>query len=284
MATASTEPTESSDNTLPECLVFPARKEHTATVIISHGLGDSAKNFAYFLNDLKDHPDLGHVKFILPSAPIMSVTGMRGRSIPSWFNIYSFNYVNRSEDEVGLFRSVGWLKQLITNEETQHSIPSNRIVIGGLSQGGAISILTTLTIEKPLAGLFALSTYIPLRQKFPEASIIHPIIYPCPTSNYGRNIPILWCHGTGDQQVICKDWKQLAKTLAGQLSIPFVTSDHPQEFPTEDRGTNSKDSDGASQDKARLHFRSYEGMGHCTEESELLEVAGWIARRIPGEA
>ena len=86
-------------------------------------------------------------------------------SIFSRFDCYSFDYPNREEDEEGLYRAVNWINKLISIEETEHNIPSSQIIIGGLSQGGAVSLLTTITTKKPLAGLFALSTYIPLRKK-----------------------------------------------------------------------------------------------------------------------
>jgi Phospholipase/Carboxylesterase len=93
-------------------------------------------------------------------------------SIFSRFDCYSFDIPNRTEDKEGLFRAVNWVNKLISIEETEHNIPPNRIIIGGLSQGGAVSLLTTITIKKPLAGLFALSTYIPLRRKTPEVKIL----------------------------------------------------------------------------------------------------------------
>ena len=84
------------------------------------------------------------------------------------FDYYSFDIQNRTEDEEGLLKAVNWINELISIEETQHNIPPERIIIGGLSQGGAVALLTSITIKKPLAGLFALSTYVPLRGKVSE--------------------------------------------------------------------------------------------------------------------
>ena len=121
----------------------------------------------------------------------MSVTGNSGTVVPSWFvfippssssvhkyfsprlDCYSFDIPNRAEDEEGLYEAVNWINKLISTEETEHNIPSNRIIIGGLSQGGAVSFLTAITIKKPLAGLFALSAYIPLRRKTPEVILAY---------------------------------------------------------------------------------------------------------------
>ena len=79
------------------------------------------------------------------------------------------------EDEEGLYRAVNWINKLISIEEIEHNIPPNRIIIGGLSQGGAVSFLTTITTKKPLAGLFGLSTYIPLRRKTPEVILVESL-------------------------------------------------------------------------------------------------------------
>jgi len=114
----------------------------------------------------------------------MAVTGLNREIMPSWFDYYSFDIPNRAEDEKGLYSAVAWVNELISIEETQHHIPPERIIIGGLSQGGAVSLLTSITIQKPLAGLFALSTYIPLRKKTPE--ILTP---------FAKQIPIFWGHG-----------------------------------------------------------------------------------------
>ena len=121
----------------------------------------------------------------------MSVTGNSGLVMPSWFvwsspprfrcisifsrfDCYSFDIPNRAEDEEGLYRAVNWINKLISIEETEHNIPPKRIIIGGLSQGGAVSLLITITTKKPLADLFALSTYVPLRRKTSEVAITIP--------------------------------------------------------------------------------------------------------------
>jgi predicted esterase len=94
------------------------------------------------------------------------------------FDCYSFDIPNRPEDEAGLYRSAGQINDIISAEVKNHNIPSNRIIIGGLSQGSAVSVLTALTSTRPLAGVFVLSGYIPLRKKVKEAC---PILYQFPT-------------------------------------------------------------------------------------------------------
>jgi len=249
------------DPLLPQCVVYPSRTaQHTATVFFLHGLGDSAKNIGPFLEDLTQHPDLGHVKFILPTAPMMSVTGMLGRVIPSWFDCFSFDHATRKEDEPGLYQSAKWMHDLITKEEQEHGIPSNRIVIGGLSQGGSVAILTALTTEKPLGGLFALSTYVPLRRKTAEIA-----------TEFAKEMPIFWGHGMDDRQVDFTVWKDLAKVFAGQLGIPFISNDH-----SEMNGRDLQENGTVG-----LRFYSYEGLGHWFDEEELEDLAIWISILLP---
>lgn len=74
----------------------------------------------------------------------------------------------------------------IIDDEIKSGIPSDRIVLGGFSQGGALALYTALTMEKPLAGILALSSWLPLHKTFPEVL------------KGNKDIPILQCHGTAD--------------------------------------------------------------------------------------
>jgi predicted esterase len=97
------------------------------------------------------------------------------------FDCYSFDIPNRPEDEEGLYRAVGHINELVSLEMKNNNIPSDRIIIGGISQGSAVSILTALTSTRPFAGVFILSGYIPLRKKAKEAG---PFL--CYFNNYQR--------------------------------------------------------------------------------------------------
>ncbi|KDR78200.1 hypothetical protein GALMADRAFT_138326 [Galerina marginata CBS 339.88] len=186
---------------------------------------------------------------------------MDGRTVPSWFDCVSFDHATRTEDETGLHAAASRMHALISKEISDHGIPSERIVIGGLSQGGATSILTMLTSEKQLGGLFALSTYIPLRKKVPEFAT------PC-----AKATPILWSHGNADLQVNYDEWKGFARTLAEQLGIPF-------------RLTESVDvlkKDQFIQNGVQLEFHRYDDLGHFIDETELKNLGLWVSLRVPG--
>jgi predicted esterase len=88
----------------------------------------------------------------------------------SRFDVYGFGIFTRAEDEQSLLSAVSRLDALITAEIDDHGIPPERIVVGGLSQGGTLACLTALTTRKNLAGLFVLSAYVPLCRKTKEVS------------------------------------------------------------------------------------------------------------------
>lgn len=94
------------------------------------------------------------VSFIFPSAPSIPITINMGMRMPGWYDILSLSDINqRSEDEAGIKRSMEYFHGLI-KQEMDKGIPSNRIVIGGFSQGGAMSLLSGLTSPNKLGGIF----------------------------------------------------------------------------------------------------------------------------------
>ena len=88
---------------------------------------------------------------------------------PARFDITSFDFEHAVEDESGMLKTVRLLNEIITNE-IDAGIPANRIVLGGFSQGGAMSLLAGLTSERKLAGVVVMSGCLPLRNKFKAVS------------------------------------------------------------------------------------------------------------------
>ncbi|CAG0914461.1 unnamed protein product [Notodromas monacha] len=144
-------------------VVISAGAKHTATLIFMHGLGDTGHSWASVLATVRP----SHVKIICPHAPEMPVTLNAGFRMPSWFDLKTLD-PKGPEDEEGINRARATLRDIIAEEE-KNGISSERIAIGGFSQGGALAMYTGLTTPKKLAGLICLSCWIPLHKKFPAA-------------------------------------------------------------------------------------------------------------------
>ena len=111
-------------------------EDHTASIIFFHGLGDSGAGWLDAMEMLA--PALPFAKFILPTAPIMPVTLNFGMSMPAWYDIISLNREGKV-DEKGILTSKLVVDEFV-EKEIANGIPANRIVVGGFSQGGAISL------------------------------------------------------------------------------------------------------------------------------------------------
>lgn len=106
-----------------------------------------------------------YMKVICPTAPVMSVTLNAGFQMPSWFDLKSLD-IGGEEDEAGIKKAAINVHSWI-NKEIESGIPSNRIVLGGFSQGGALALYAALTYPQQLAGVVSLSCWLPLHKQFP---------------------------------------------------------------------------------------------------------------------
>lgn len=170
-----------------DCIELQTRDQPNATVIWLHGLGADGYDFVPVVKELEA---LGTpaARFVFPHAPQMPVTINNGYVMRAWYDIVGTDLVRR-EDEVGLRRSQAQVEQLIEREVTR-GMPRSRIVLAGFSQGGAIALQTGLRQAQPLAGLIALSCYLPLASTF-EAE----------RAAGSSNVPILLAHGSSDPVV-----------------------------------------------------------------------------------
>ena len=108
------------------------------------------------------------VKFVFPNAPSIPITLNMGMRMPGWYDIKSLDKINeRDEDEVGIKRSQEYFHSLI-DAEVEAGIPADRVVLGGFSQGGAMSILSGVTYKNKLGGIVGLSCYLLLQGKIKE--------------------------------------------------------------------------------------------------------------------
>ncbi|KAL2142434.1 hypothetical protein VTI28DRAFT_1143 [Corynascus sepedonium] len=176
-------------------LLFPATARHTATVIFVHGLGDTGRGWAGAVENWRRRQRLDEVKFILPHAPAIPITCNQGFEMTGWYDIHTIDgnaeSLRRNEDEAGILLSQAYFHELI-QKEIDAGIPADRIVLGGFSQGGAISIFAGLTSKVKLAGIVALSSYLLLSSKFLEL---------VPKPEFNKETPIFMAHGDSDQVV-----------------------------------------------------------------------------------
>ncbi|KAJ2457747.1 hypothetical protein GGF42_002494 [Coemansia sp. RSA 2424] len=171
-----------------QSVVIRARSTHTASVIFIHGLGDSGHGWAPVAQQLaRTQP---HVKFILPHAPEQPVTLNGGFRMPSWYDIKSLDRIASNEDEAGMNASMMRINELIKSE-IDSGIPANRIVLGGFSQGGAMTLFTGLQSEYRFAGLAVLSGYLPIRDRIMARA-----------TDASKSVPIFEAHGTADEVVL----------------------------------------------------------------------------------
>ncbi len=156
-----------------------------AAIIWLHGLGADGSDFAGIVPQLGLPASLA-IHFVFPHAPSIPVTINNGYVMPAWYDIVEMN-VGRRVDVAQLEASARQVHKLI-DEQLERGIPSERIILGGFSQGGAVVLQAALTYPQPLAGLMSLSSY------FASAETIQP--HPA-----NRSIPIAIFHGTHDQVV-----------------------------------------------------------------------------------
>ncbi|MDY6948196.1 MAG: alpha/beta fold hydrolase, partial [Pseudomonadota bacterium] len=144
-------------------------------------------DFVPIVNELQLPASLP-VRFIFPHARTRPVTINNGFVMRAWYDIMGFG-PERAEDDAGIRESEGVVKQYIEQQIAQ-GIPAHRIVIAGFSQGGAIALHAGVRYPQRLAGVMALSTYLPLRAAVAKEA-----------SAANRDIPILMCHGSRDPVV-----------------------------------------------------------------------------------
>jgi phospholipase/carboxylesterase len=160
----------------------------TASVIWMHGLGADGNDFVPVVKEL-GLPDALSIRFIFPHAPMRPVTINGGHVMRAWYDILELGEMGRKVDEVGIRESQRAVEALIAREEGR-GIASERIVLAGFSQGGAIALQTGLRFRKRLAGILALSTYLPLADSLTrEAQAIN------------QAIPIFMAHGKQDNVI-----------------------------------------------------------------------------------
>jgi phospholipase/carboxylesterase len=155
-----------------------------AAVIWLHGLGADGHDFEPIVPELRlSRP----VRFVFPHAPVQPVTVNNGMRMRAWYDILEFG--GGPEDERGIRASEALTGKLI-GEQMERGIPAEKVVVAGFSQGGAIALQTALRHPQRLAGVLALSTYLPLAGRLAAEA-----------SDANRKTPVFMAHGQYDNVI-----------------------------------------------------------------------------------
>ncbi|KAL8999320.1 MAG: hypothetical protein Q9188_005913 [Gyalolechia gomerana] len=183
------------------------------------------------------------VAFIFPNAPNIPITVNFGMQMPGWYDIIAFNDLAQQQDQPGILISRDYFHSLI-KAEIDKGIPSSRIILGGFSQGGSISIFAGLTSPHPLAGIFGLSSYLLLGDSL--ATYLTPQIKAANSSTL-----IFMGHGDSDQ-LVKVEWGQETANRLKTLGW-------------------------------RVDFHVYKGLQHNADPKEMDDLETWLRERLPAQ-
>lgn len=198
---------------LLDCVEHITGPDPRWAVLWLHGLGADGHDFAPIVPELVDRgwPAL---RFVFPHAPVRPVTINGGARMRAWYDITSFEFGDLAQraDRAGVAESVAQVEALIAREG-EHGIPPQRLLLAGFSQGGAVTLCAGLARQTPLAGLIALSTYLPMTAE--QASVALQ-----PQANAQ---PVFMAHGSFDPVVPLAAGKASLRTLD---ALGFTTQWH----------------------------------------------------------
>lgn len=164
--------------------IVVTKKNGSSVIIWLHGLGADGHDFEPVVQML----NLPHIKFTLPHAPYRPVTLNNGYEMRAWYDIFGLQ-PDSPQDEVGINGMQETINSMI-EAEIARGIPSHRILLAGFSQGGAIALHTATRFDQPLAGVLALSTYLPLKNQLQEKQHVA-----------NKHLPIWMAHGRHDSVI-----------------------------------------------------------------------------------
>ncbi|KAI9725755.1 MAG: hypothetical protein M1828_002638 [Chrysothrix sp. TS-e1954] len=195
------------------------------------------------------------VEFVFPSAPNIPITVNFGMKMPGWYDITNFDTLNRSDDEPGISNSRSQINTIIS-KSLSNGIPPSRIILGGFSQGAALSMLTGLTFpQHRLGGIFALSGYGLMPSKFDGLR--------------QEARPLKDVSGKSKEEAIKEDAKKEIVFMGHGKSDPLVKVEWgrmTRDFMNE-RGFN-------------VTWKEYDGLEHSASPQELDDLQEWVEARL----
>jgi len=173
---------------LDGAIIFEPIGEHRATIVWLHGLGDSGEGFSDVFESYRPQ----NTRVVLPNAPIRSVTINSGMKMRAWYDILTLDRSKSPpirEDEKGIVEGARQITELLAYEVAKVG-GADKVLLGGFSQGGAMSIHAGLSYASTLAGVISCSGYVLLQGQYPSAM-----------SSAGSKVQVFAYHGTQDQTV-----------------------------------------------------------------------------------
>lgn len=208
-------------STLP-CIEIETAPNPSASVIWLHGLGADGNDFAPIIPQL-NLSECPAIRFVFPSAPSIAVTVNGGYVMPAWYDITERD-INAREDIAGIHKSATAIAELIEREASR-GIAYNKIVLAGFSQGCAMSLQVGLRFPHALAGIMALSGYLPLAKSLAVER-----------SDANSKTPIFMAHGVWDAVIVPERAEASADVLeklgyqVDWNTYPMEHSLHPDEL------------------------------------------------------
>ncbi len=169
-------------------------------IIWLHGLGADGHDFEPIVDEF-DFDQLPALRFVFPHAPMRAVTINGGYVMRAWYDIVSPDFAPGREEAEGVRQSTQQIEALLERENAR-GIPDARIVLAGFSQGGVIALHAGLRHPRRLAGILALSCYLPMTDTLKAEA--HPA---------NRDVPIFMAHGRADPVIPYELGKNSAKLL-----------------------------------------------------------------------
>jgi len=174
--------------------------EHTEfTVIWMHGLGADGHDFVPVIPELKLPASLA-IRFVFPHAPVRPVTLNNGMEMRAWYDLLSLDR-SKTANEDDILTTVTWVNQMI-DAEIESGTPSEKILLAGFSQGGVIALHTGLRYPKRLAGIMALSTYMPFKENVIAQA-----------NDEQKGLPIFAAHGEHDPVIPFASYQDYVPSL-----------------------------------------------------------------------
>lgn len=183
-------------------------------IIWMHGLGADGHDFVPLIPELA-LPKSPGIRFIFPHAPVRPVTLNNGMAMRAWYDINNLDFSNRA-DLAGLQQSAGQVIELI-EAQIALGIDCKQIFLAGFSQGGALALYTALRYAKKLAGVIALSTYLPAADSLAAE-----------LASTNQQIPIFYAHGQSDN-VINIDYARESLRLLQSLNYEIEWHEYAME-------------------------------------------------------